>query len=68
MLEGLKGRVAAAAGGRDIAVPGGMCAEVARTRSHLVPAARGKLVEPHEQIGYKQGAVRVSGQVWCSFF
>jgi len=39
-------------------------AEVALPRSHLVEAARRKLVEAHEGVGLEGGAERVSDRVW----
>jgi len=49
--EGLGGLMAAGAGSRDTVVPGGVCAEVALPRSHLVQPARRELVEAHERMG-----------------
>jgi len=51
MLEGLRGLLAAGAGGGDFAVPGGVGAEIALTRPHLVQATRSKFVEAHERMG-----------------
>ena len=65
VLECLRGILAFPAGGGGIAVPGGVGAEVAFPRSHLVEAARGELVKAHERVRFKRGAVRVSGRVWC---
>ena len=47
---GLTGFVTAGAGGRDIALLGGVCTEVAFSRSHLVYAARSESVERHERM------------------
>jgi len=44
MLECLGGTLAAGAGGGGIVVPGGVGAEVALPRSHLMEAARRELV------------------------
>jgi len=44
VLECLRGILASGAGGGGIAVPGGVGAEVAFPRSHLIEAARGELV------------------------
>jgi len=66
VLERLGGGRTAGAGGGDIAVPGGVGAEVALPRSHLVEAARSELVEAHEGVGLQRGLVRVSGLVWSS--
>jgi len=51
VLERLGGGQTAGARGGDIAVPGGVGAEVALPRSHLVEAARSELVEAHERVG-----------------
>jgi len=63
MLEGLGGLVAAETGGRGVIAPGGVCAEVAFARPHLVEAARGEFVEAHERVGLDRGAVGVPGRV-----
>ena len=44
MLECLRGSLALGAGDGDIPVPGGVGAEVALPRSHLMEAAGGKVV------------------------
>jgi len=64
MLECLGGSLASGAGGGGIAVPRGVGAEVAFPRSHLVEAARGKLIKAHEWVGPKRGEVWVPGLVW----
>ena len=51
VFKGLGGLVAAGTGGRSIVAPGGVCAEVALARPHLVKAARGELVKAHEWVG-----------------
>ena len=51
VLNGLGGLVTAGTGGRGVVTPGGVRAEVALARPHLVKAARGKLVEAHERVG-----------------
>jgi len=56
----LGGFLAFGAGGGDIVVPGGVGAEVALPRSHLVEAARGELVEAHKRVRFEGGAVWVS--------
>jgi len=68
MLKGLGGLVTAGTGGRGVVAPGGMCAEVALARSHLVEAASGELIEAHERVGLDRGAVGVSGRVWRGLF
>ena len=69
MLEGLWGLVAPGAGRRDVdVIPGGMCAEVALARPHLVQVARGELVEAHKPMGPERGAVWVAGRVRRGFF
>jgi len=64
VLERLGGGQTTRARGGDFAVPGGVGAEVALPRSHLVEAARGELVEAHERVGLQRGAERVPGRVW----
>ena len=64
MFERLGGGQAAGARGGDFAVPGGVGAEVALPRSHLVEAARGEFVEAHERVGLQRGLVWVPGRVW----
>ena len=64
MLERLGGGQTTGARGGDFTVPGGVGAEVAFPRSHLVKAARSTFVEPHEQVGLQRGAERVPGRVW----
>jgi len=44
VFECLGGTLATGAGGRGVVVPGGVGAEVAFPRSHLVEAARGEVV------------------------
>jgi len=51
VFECLRGTLAAGARGGRVAVPGRVGAEVAFTRSHLVYAARGELVQAHEWVG-----------------
>jgi len=51
VFEGLRGVLAAGAGGGDIVVQGRVGVEVALRRSHLVEVARGKLVEAHKLMG-----------------
>jgi len=51
VLERLRGAQTTGAGGGGDAIPGGVGAEVALTRSHLVKAARGELVQAHKRIG-----------------
>jgi len=63
VLERLGGGQTTGARGGDFAVPGGVGAEVTLPRSHLVEAARGKLVEAHEWVGLQRGAERVPGRV-----
>jgi len=63
VLEGLRGFVAAGAGGGAIIVPGGVCAKVALARPHLVQATRVELGKAHEGVGFQRGAVFVSGGV-----
>ena len=63
MLERLRGLGAAGAGGGAVVVPGGMCAEVALARPHLVEATRVKLGKAHEGVGFERRAVFVSGGV-----
>jgi len=63
VLEGLGGLVTAGAGGRGVVAPGGVRAEVAFSRPHLVKAARGELVEAHERVGLDRGGVGVPGRV-----
>jgi len=58
--KGLRGLGATRAGGGDIIVPGGVGAEVALSRPHLVEASCVKLGEAHERVGFKRGAIRVS--------
>jgi len=65
VFECFGGTLAPWAGGGDIAVPGWVGSEVALPRSHLVEAARRKLVEAHEGVRPKGGAERVSDRVWC---
>jgi len=67
-FKGLGDLVTAGTGGRGVVAPGGVCAEVALARPHLVKAARGELVEAHEWVGLDRGAVRVSGRVRCGLF
>jgi len=64
VLERLGGGQTTGARGGDFAVPGGVGAEVAFPRSHLVKAVRSKLVEAHERVGLQRGAERVPGRVW----
>jgi len=64
VLERLGVGQTAGAGGGDVAVPGGVGAEVALPRSPLVEAARSELVEAHEGVGLQRGLVRVPGRVW----
>jgi len=64
VLERLGGGQTTGARGGDFAVPGGVGAEVALSRSHLVEAARGELVVAHEGVGLQRGAERVPGRVW----
>jgi len=52
VLKGLGGLVAAGSGGRGIVASGGVCAEVALARPHLVKAARGELVKANEWVGF----------------
>jgi len=66
VLERLRGCQTTGARCGDFAVPGGVGAEVALPRSHLVKAARSKLVEAHERVGLQRGAERVPGRVWSS--
>ena len=61
----LGGILAPGAGWGDVAVPGGVGTEVAFPRSRLVEATRRELVEAHERVGFKGGAVWVFGQVGC---
>jgi len=68
MFKGLGGLVAAGTGGRGVVAPGGVCAEVALARSHLVETARGELVEAHEWVRLDRGAVGVHGRVRRSPF
>ena len=68
MLECLGGSLAFGAGGVDIAVPGGVGAEVALPRSHLVEAACGKPVLAHERVRLERGAVWVPGWVRRGLF
>jgi len=63
MFKGLGGLVPAGTGGRGVVAPGGVCAEVALARSHLVKAPHGELVEAHEWVGLDRGAVGVPGRV-----
>ena len=63
MREGLRGLVAAGAGGRAVIVPGWVSMEVTLTRSHLVQATRVELGEAHKGIGRHRGAVLVSWRV-----
>jgi len=66
VLECLGGILASGARSGGVAVPGRVGAEVAFPRSHLVKAARGELVQAHEQVGLERGAVWVSSWVRCS--
>ena len=68
MLKGLRGLVTAGTGGRGVVAPGGVLAEVALARSHLMKAARGELVEAHERVGLDRGAVVGDGVVFFFFF
>ena len=63
MLERLRGGQTVGARGGEVAIPGGVGAEVTLPRSHLVEAAHGKLVEAHERVGLQRGAERVPGRV-----
>ena len=51
MLKSLGGFLAAGAGGRGGIVPGGVGAEVALSRPHLMEATRVECGEAHERIG-----------------
>jgi len=64
VLKRLGGGQPTGARGGDFAVPGGVGAEVAFPRSHLVKAARSKLVEAQERVGLQRGAEGVPGRVW----
>jgi len=59
----LGGILALGAGGGNVAVPGGVGAEITLPRSHLVEATRGELVKAHERVRLKGRAVCVSGLV-----
>jgi len=63
VLECLGGTLAAGACVGGVAVPGGVGAEVALPRSHLVDASRGELVKAHERVRLKGVVVGVSGVV-----
>jgi len=63
-LERLGGGQTTRTRGGDLAVPGGVGAEVTLPRSHLVEAARRKLVEAHELVGLQRGVEWVPGRVW----
>jgi len=63
VFECLGGTLAAGAGGWGIAVPGRVATEVAFTRSLLMYAARGELVEAHEWVRFERGRIGVSSQV-----
>ena len=51
VLECLGATLAPGASGVGVAVPGSVGPKGALTRSHLVFAARGELVQAHEQVG-----------------
>jgi len=63
VLERLRGFGAAGAGGGAIVVPGGVRAQVALARPHLVQATRVELGKAHEGVGFQRGALFVSGWV-----
>ena len=63
MFESLGGVLTARAGGGGIVVPGGVGADVALPRSHLVEPAGGELVEPHKRVGFQRGSIWISGWV-----
>ena len=65
MFECLGGTLASRAGGGAVAVPGGVGAEIALPRSHLVEASRREFVQPHERVGSERGAERVPGGIRC---
>ena len=68
VIQCLWGIQASGAGGWDIAISGGVGAEVALPRSHLVEAASGELVKAHKRVGLYRGAVGVAGRVRRSLF
>ena len=63
VFECFGGTLGPEARGGDIAVPGGVGAEVALPRSHRVEAARKKPVKAHERVRLKGGAVWVPGRI-----
>jgi len=64
VLKRLGGLQATGARGGDFAIPGGVGAEVALPRSHLVEATQGEFVKAHERVGLQRGAEGVPGWVW----
>ena len=63
MLEHLGGGQTARACGGGVAVPGGVGAQVALPRSHLVEVAGREPVEAHERMGLQRGLEWVPGRV-----
>jgi len=63
VLEGVRGLLAAGAGGRGGIVPAWVGAEVALARPHLVYAPHVELAKAHKRMGLKCGAEDVPGGV-----